>query len=104
MAVYTWLNESEFKKFSSSTDKEIQEAFKEVNELMPDEWFLSERQEMTNRFLRKSIFKTHYTLYQRTEKGYEEVRIQMSANSKETILNLFYGLIMGFHKAKTNYK
>lgn len=99
MGAYTWLNESEFKRYSSVSDKEVNEALQEVREVMP-EWYIDERKHEIKRWFKKPITKTIYTVYQRTKEYDEGVRLQLSATSKETVLNLLYGLYMGYHSNK----
>lgn len=102
MGAYTWLSEQEFESYSKVIDKDINEALHEVRSVMP-EWYISQRTETTSSWLGKVHSTNHYTVYMRTGNGAgepnNEVRVQMSAHSKETVLNLLYGLYMGYQKA-----
>ncbi len=96
MGAYTWLNDSEFIRYSTVSDKDVNEALQEVREVMP-EWYIDERTDEIKRWFKKPITRTRYTVYTRCKPDYSEVRLQLSANTKETVLNLLYGLYMGYH-------
>ena len=103
MGAYTWLNEQEFKDASKiRSDDDINEALQEVRSLMP-EWYVTERIWHKRKFsFWKGFYNTagiNYTVYRRTQPDDFEVRVQMSAVNKPTILNLLYGLYMGYNSA-----
>lgn len=97
MGMYTWLSEQEFKEYSKVSDTEINEILQEVRLIMP-EWYISERfySERVSVF-KKPLKKVTYSVYERIGKD-EEVRYQSSAFDKPTILNLLYGLYMGYNR------
>lgn len=100
MGAYTWLSDMEFKKYSKVSDKEVNEALQEVRSVMP-EWYINERIEYTKSWwFGNDIPIITYTVYQRAQPTYEEVRHQLSCSKKQDVLNLLYGLYMGYHKAK----
>lgn len=102
--MYTWWSERDFKDASKvTTDKDIDEALQEVRSVMP-EWYVTERIERTKSFWRKEIINIRYSVYQRTQPFNEEVRYQLSAVDKQTVLNLLYGLYMGYKKAEKQLK
>lgn len=102
MAAYTWLNEQEFERFSSVEDKDINFVLKEVRSVLP-EWYISSHTETIKSFWpwikdREEVF---YSVYQRQSSPagelLAEVRVQMSASRRPEVLNLLYGLYMGYH-------
>jgi len=95
MGMYTWLSEIEFMLYSGVTDTDVNEALQEVRTVMP-EWYIKENIAYKKRFLKRPIETTNYTVYQRIRN--EEVRYQSSAYDKRTVLNLLYGLYMGYNK------
>lgn len=99
MGAYTWLTDDEFKLFTRiESDEDIDEALVEVRSVMPN-WFIDERTETRKSFWGKKTTTTRYTVYHRQKEDYSEVRIQMSAVNKAQVLNLLYGLYMGYHTA-----
>lgn len=98
--VCTWLNDSEFERYSTVEDENINEVFQQVREINPI-WFIDERIHYIKRFLRKPIKQVNYTVYEVYEYNgivsKPEVRIQMSATTKRDVLNFFYGLNVGYH-------
>lgn len=102
MGAYTWWSEQDFKNAEQvKSDSEINEALKEVRSVMP-QWYVTERFEHRSSFWGKEKVEIKYSVYQRTLPNNEEVRYQLSATCKETILNLLYGLYMGYRFAKDN--
>lgn len=101
MGAYTWLSDYEFEQYSSVTDKGINEALQEVRSVMP-EWYICETFYRTRRNwgLGKEKTEYNYTVYHRTISNNSGVRTQLSATTRDEILNLLYGLYMGYHKAK----
>lgn len=105
MGLYGWLSQDEFESCSTVCDTGINEALQEVRSVMP-EWYIEERVERKkSRWFGNTIKKEYaYTVYHRTTKDGNEVRHQLSANTRDEILNLLYGLYMGYHKAKEDEK
>ena len=102
MGAYTWLSEYELERYSTvEFDSEINSALKEVRRVMP-QWYIHERVELKKSFWGKITRTLRYTVYHRSKPDYEEVRHQISCHDKSTVLNLLYGLYMGYHSgAKT---
>jgi|SRR5215217_33083 len=103
MGAYTWFSDHEFDNFSSVADNGINEALQEVRSVMP-EWYIQERVELKSRWFKKPLREYHYSVYHRSKPDYSEARLQISATTRGEILNLLYGLYMGYHKAKEDEK
>lgn len=99
MGAYTFLSDSDFVFYTIVTDRDMMEALTEVRSVMP-EWYIEERFEYHRNWYFKKTETVRYTVYHRQKEDYSEVRIQMSACTKYQVLNLLYGLYMGYHKAK----
>lgn len=102
MGLYGWCSDDEFERYSHVTDKEINEALQEVREVMP-EWYIDERIFLVKSWwFGKEKQQFYYSVKKRLQPDQSDVRIQISATDKKSILNLLYGLLMGYHKgAKT---
>lgn len=101
MGMYTWLSDQEFDSYSTVTDTGINEALQEVRSVMP-EWYIHERVYHTPKtWWQKAKTDYAYTVYHRSKPDYSEVRHQLSATTRDEILNLLYGLYMGY-KFKEN--
>ena len=97
--MYTWLSEEELQSFSKVKDDEINEALQEVRGVMP-QWFISEiKRTYRKKWYKKETISIYYTVYKRINDS-SEVRYQSSAFDKPTILNLLYGLYMGYYAVK----
>ncbi len=96
----TWLSDSEFERYSTVKDADINEVLQEVRKIKPI-WFVDEQTHIIERFLRKPVNETHYTVYQIYKvngiSSYPEVRVQMSVSTKRDLLNFLYGLNVGYH-------
>lgn len=103
MGLYAWLSDKEFERCSSVTDTGINEALQEVRVLMP-EWYIQEDISYKKSFWGNVKTTYHYTVFHRSRPDYTEVRYQISATTRGEILNLLYGLYMGYHKAKEDEK
>lgn len=98
MGAYTWLNDREFEAYSHVADADIEEAIQEVRSVMP-EWYIQEQLNTYKSFWYKTITTKTYTVYNKQKEDYNEVRIQLSASTKAQVLNLLYGLYMGYYTA-----
>lgn len=98
MGAYTWLSDSEFELYSKVDDKDINEVFQQVRAINPG-WFIHERADYIERFLRKPVKQINYTVYQLQYRS--EVRLQMSCTTKRDVLNFLYGLNIGYNQSLT---
>lgn len=97
----TWLTEQQFKLYSQCSDKEVNEVLQEVRKFEPI-WFVDQRQYEVERWLRKPLIRTYFTLYQIYQgpygnSSYPEVRVQSSISTKNDLLNFLYGLNVGYN-------
>jgi len=98
MGMYTWLSDSEFELYSKLSNKELNEVFQEVRELMPDV-FISERTEVTKRWFSENEIKTFYSVYHLS--GRPEVRcINLNFSTASHVYNYLCGLVNGYHANK----
>lgn len=105
MGLYGWLSEQEFESYSAiGSDKELNEIFQEVRELMPDV-YVSERVDVIRRWwFSKPKYVTRYTIYHRQKgDGNTEVKhMNLVSSNKAYVANYLFGLFNGFHRgAKT---
>jgi len=92
--MYTWLSDSGFELYSKVSNKELNDLFQEVRELMPDV-FISERTEVKKYFFGKSKTKTFYTVYHLS--GKPEVRcLNLNFTSASHVFNYLCGLLNGY--------
>lgn len=97
--MYTWLSDSEFELYSKVSNKELNEVFQEVREVMPG-IFISERTETNKRLFKKLETKTFYSVYHLS--GKPEVRcINLNFTSESHVFNYLCGLINGYHAKKS---
>lgn len=97
MGMYTWLNEYEFDLYSKVSDKELNEVFQEVRELMPL-IYISERTHTESGLFKKTKVLTSYTIYHRTNGRYTEVRVMnINTSNKAYVFNYLCGLLNGYN-------
>ena len=102
MAAYTWFSKDELERMSKVSDKELNEVFQEVREVMPN-IYISERVSTYKPFLRKEISKTTYSIYHLTadilsDKECLEVRyLALNTTSEPLVFNYLCGLLNGFN-------
>lgn len=103
MGMYTWLSDQEFERYSTVTDTGINEALQEVRSVMP-EWYIQEIS-YTDRsnWFKKPKTKYRYNVFHRSRPNDSSVRYQISATIRYEVLNLLYGLYIGY-KFKENEK
>lgn len=100
MGMYTWFSDQDFERCSSVLDTGVNEALQEVRLLMP-EWYIEERTYHTPKtWWQKERTEYAYTLFHRTSFDSSEVRYQISVTNRGELLNMLYGLLMGYYKAK----
>lgn len=97
--MYTWLKESQFERFSKVQDKDMNEIFQEVRNLMPDEIFIEEREVIHKGFFGKKKTETRYTIYHRSVPGYEEVHVMNLSGDYHSVCSYLFGLFNGYHNA-----
>jgi len=94
--MYTWLSDQEFDSYSTVTDTGINEALQEVRSVMPD-WYIQENSyNVRPNWFKKPKTKYTYNVFCRTNSDSNEARYQMSATTRYEVLNLLYGLYMGY--------
>jgi len=100
MGMYTWLSESEFESYSKLSNKELNEVFQEVRELMPDV-FISERIEVEKRWFSEDKVTTYYNIYTISKRP--EVRcLNLNTSTPSHVFNYLCGLLNGYNaKNKT---
>ncbi len=108
MGMYTYLSQNDFERYSTVDDKELNELFQEVRELMPDVYINFYKWE-EKRWFRKPIERFYCSVYHRQDKGkiasMEEVRcLNLNFTTLSNIDNYLYGLINGYLFHKQNIK
>lgn len=98
MGLYTWLSEAEQRKYSTVSNKEVNDLLQEVRTL-DDGVFLDEKKIHvdTKLFSRRKVYKTLYTMYVREEVG-TQVRCMAISSARDAIINYLYGFINGYNK------
>lgn len=109
MAICTYLNEWEFKNFTTVKDNDMNELFQEIRSIFKDQYYIQEHEYFVKRWFKKPKVRTVYTLYKmlsmpevQVVNFFIEGKSTINTNpSKALIMATFYGLINGYHYSKS---
>lgn len=100
MGAYTWVSKQELERYSVLSNKDLNECFQEVRELMPHV-YISERITESKSFFGKKTVNTTYSIYHLvgdkvTE--HSEVRcLNLNCTTAPHVFNYLCGLLNGFY-------
>jgi len=102
MGMYTWLDENEFEKYKTLSDKDLNELLQEVRQIMPD-IYVQEKNIIIKRLIRSNKIITQYNVYHRSV-GTEVRCLNLNFSSNSHLFNYLCGLINGYNRKPFNKK
>jgi len=97
MAICTYLHDYEFSDFQKVEDKELNELFQEVRELIPDTFFVQQHKVISKKWLKKPTTTVYYSLYKLLSKP-EVQEINFFVDNSDSSINtvITKGMLMAY--------